>query len=139
VRRDGGGSALTQAAGDDIGAVLREDKGIDQRQIHALGRRGVQAQGQGHLKDGDWDREESCSAGSIFGAGAAIHARLRLRLHVGVVRDKDLDRNRHRHRHACSCKGRNSGQSDRGRASWSKTSKASPNNMTTVDYEGVKR
>lgn len=30
----GGCAALTQAAGDDIGAVLGEDKGVDERQIH---------------------------------------------------------------------------------------------------------
>lgn len=56
------GSALTQAAGYDIGAVLGKNKGIDQRQVHLQGG----AEYKGAL----------CSVRSIFEGGAAVHARV---------------------------------------------------------------
>lgn len=61
VHQSGRCSALTKAAGDDIGTVLREHKGIDQRQVHLQGVAGC--------------REVPCSAGSILEAGTAVHAR----------------------------------------------------------------
>jgi hypothetical protein len=61
ARKGSKGSALTQAAGYDIGAVLCEDEGIDQRQVHLQGGAGC--------------KEVPCSIRSIFEGGAAVHAR----------------------------------------------------------------
>lgn len=57
---------LTQAAGDDIRAVLGEDKGVDERQVHG-----------GALQTAEWagGRARSKGATCIFAHATAVHGR----------------------------------------------------------------